>query len=107
MMDEFTREGLAIEVATSLPAKWVLRVLKRLVVTYGTPACMRSDNGPEFSALALRGWLARQQIATLYIDPGCPRQNGYGESFNGTVRDECLNMYGFGAVAEARLRLEG
>ncbi len=107
VMDEFTREGLAIEVATSIPARRVLTVLERLVAAHGAPAFIRSDNGPEFVAVALRGWLARQQVTTLYIDPGCPWQNGYGESFNGTVRDECLNMHLFVSVAEARVRLEG
>jgi putative transposase len=107
VMDEFTREGLALEVATSIPAARVITVLERLVLAHGAPAFIRSDNGPEFVALALRGWLARQQVTTIYIDPGCPWQNGYGESFNGTVRDECLNMYVFASVAEARVRLEG
>jgi putative transposase len=106
VMDEFTREGLAIEVATSIPAQRVIAVLERLVAAHGAPAYIRSDNGPEFVALALRGWLARQHVTTLYIDPGCPWQNGYGESFNGTVRDECLNLYVFHAVVEARVRLE-
>ncbi len=106
VMDEFTREGLAIEVATSMPAAKVIMVLERLFQTYGAPQCLRSDNGPEFIALVLRGWLARQQTTTLYIDPGCPWQNGYGESFNGTVRDECLNMHSCHAVAEARVILE-
>lgn len=106
VMDEFTREGLAIEVATSIPAHQVIRVLERLVAVHGAPAYIRSDNGPEFVALALRGWLARHHVSTLYIEPGCPWQNGYGESFNGTVRDECLNMNVFCSVAEARVRLE-
>jgi len=106
VMDEFTREGLAIEVATSIPAQRVIRVLERLVAAHGAPAYIRSDNGPEFVALALRGWLVRQAVTTLYIDPGCPWQNGYGESFNGTVRDECLNLYLFTSLAEARVRLE-
>jgi putative transposase len=106
VMDEFRREGLAIEVATSIPAQRVIVVLERLVAAHGAPAYIRSDNGPEFVALALRGWLARQQVTALYIDPGCPWQNGYGESFNGTVRDECLNLYAFRAVVEARVRLE-
>jgi putative transposase len=57
------------------------------------------------SSPSIRGWLAHHQTRTLYIDPGCPWQNGYGESFNGTVRDECLNMYVFHAVAEARIVL--
>jgi putative transposase len=106
VMDEFTREGLAIEVATSIPAQRVIGVLERLVAMQGAPAFIRSDNGPEFVALALRGWLARKEVTTLYIDPGCPWQNGYGESFNGTVRDECLNMYLFRSLTEARVRLE-
>jgi putative transposase len=105
VMDEFTREGLAIEVATSLPAQRVLTVLERLVVIYGRPQFIRSDNGPEFIALAVRGWLAQHHMRTLYIDPGCPWQNGFGERFNGTVRDECLNMHVFHSVAEARMVL--
>jgi putative transposase len=105
IMDEFTREGLALEVATSLPSQRVLTILERLVVTHGAPQFIRSDNGPEFIALAVRGWLAQHQTRTLYIDPGCPWQNGYGESFNGTVRDECLNMHVFHSVAEARIML--
>jgi putative transposase len=105
VMDEFTREGLAIEVATSLPAQRVLAVLERLVAMHGTPRFIRSDNGPEFMALAVRGWLARHQMTTVYIDPGCPWQNGYGERFNGTVRDACLNIHVFPSVAAARVVL--
>jgi putative transposase len=105
IMDEFTREGLAIEVATSLPAQRVLTVLEGLVVIHGRPQFIRSDNGPEFIALAVRGWLAQHHMQTLYIDPGCPWQNGFGERFNGTVRDECLNMHVFHSVAEARIVL--
>jgi putative transposase len=103
VMDEFTREGLAIEVATSLPARRVITVLASLGEQHGAPQFMRSDNGPEFIAQALRDWLAEHQTTTLYIDPGCPWQNGFGESFNGTVRDECLNMHAFASVAEARV----
>jgi putative transposase len=105
VMDEFTREGLAIEVATSLPAHRVLTVLEGLVVMHGRPQFIRSDNGPEFIALAVRGWLAQHHMRTLYIDPGCPWQNGFGERFNGTVRDECLSMHVFHSVAEARIVL--
>jgi putative transposase len=105
VMDEFTWEGLAIEAATSLPSARVLAVLERLVTRHGTPQFIRSDHGPEFMALAIRGWLAQHRTRTLYIDPGCPWQNGYGESFNGTVRDECLNMHVFHSVAEARVTL--
>jgi putative transposase len=105
VMDEFTREGLAIAVATSLPAQRVLAVLEQLVAMYGVPQFVRSDNGPEFIALVVRTWLAQHQMRTLYIDPGRPWQNGYGERFNGTVRDECLNMHSFHSVAEARVVL--
>jgi putative transposase len=106
VVDEFTRECPAIEVATSLPATRVITVLARLVATQGAPAYLRSDNGPEFVAQAVQGWLALQPAATLSIDPGCPWQNGFGESFNGTLRDECLNMQAFASVAEARIQLE-
>jgi putative transposase len=105
VMDEFTREGLALEAATSLPAQRVLAVLEQLVAMHGAPQFVRSDNGPEFIALAVRMWLAPHQMRTLYIDPGRPWQNGYGERFNGTVRDECLNMYALQAVTEARVVL--
>jgi putative transposase len=107
MMDEFTREGLAIEVGRSLSSKHVIAVLVDLFQQHGAPRFIRSDNDPEFIAQALRSWLAEHQTTTLYIDPGCPWQNGFGESFNGTVRDECLNMYAFGSVVEARVILEG
>jgi putative transposase len=106
VMDEFTREGLAIEVATSLPSKRVIAVLARLFAIHGAPAYLRSDNGPEFIAKALRIWLAQHQTATWYIDPGCPWQNAFGESFNGSLRDECLQMQLFQGVAEARIVLE-
>jgi len=105
VMDEFTREGLALEVATLLPSARVLAILQGLVVTHGAPQFVRSDNGPEFIALAVRGWLAPHQMTTVDIDPGCPWQNGYGERFNGTVRDECLNMHVLQSVAEARVVL--
>ena len=84
----------------------MLLVLARLFQLHGPPQFLRSDNGPEFIAVAVRGWLAQQQTRTLYIDPGCPWQNAYGERFNGTVRDECLNLYAFSSVAEARVQLE-
>ncbi len=106
VMDEFTREGLAGEVATSIPAARVTTVLERLVVGHGTAAFIRSDNGPEFVAIALHGWLAHQQVTTIYIDPGGPWQNGYGKSFNGTVRDECpvsLRLDGRSARASGSL----
>lgn len=106
VMDEFTREGLALEVGRSLPSKRVIAVLAWLFAIYGAPAYLRSDNGPEFIAQALRSWLAQHQTATWYIDPGCPWQNAFGESFNGSLRDECLQMQLFQGVAEARVVLE-
>jgi len=105
VMDEFTREGLEIAVDRSTSADWVISHLAQLVATHGAPAYLRSDNGPEFVAVAVQQWLHTQQIATLYIDPGCPWQNGKEERFNGTVRDECLNMYVFASVVDARVRL--
>ena len=106
VMDEFTREGLAIAVAEATSAEWVISVLTTVVALRGAPAYLRSDNGAEFVALAVQAWLARRQIRTLYIDPGCPWQNGKEERFNGTVRDECLNLHYFASAAEARVRLE-
>jgi len=103
VMDEFTREGLAIAVRRTFPARQVMVVLARLFEQHGVPAYLRSDNGPEFVALAVRGWLHTQQVQTLYIDPGCPWQNGFEERFNGTVRDEFLNSHAFASVAEAQV----
>lgn len=84
----------------------MLAILQGLVVTHGAPQFVRSDHGPEVIALAGRGWLAQHQMTTVDIEPGCPWQNGYGERFNGTVRDECLNMHAFHSVTEARVVLE-
>lgn len=103
VMDEFTREGLAIVVRRTFPARQVVVVLAGLFELHGPPAYLRSDNGPEFVALAVRGWLHHQRVQTLYIDPGCPWQNGYEERFNGTVRDEFLNSQAFVSVAEAQV----
>jgi putative transposase len=106
VMDEFTREGLAIDVELTTSAERVISVLTQLVARHGAPEYLRSDNGSEFVALAVQAWLAQRQITTLYIDPGCPWQNGKDERFNGTIRDECLNMHLFVSVREARVRLE-
>jgi putative transposase len=93
-------------VDTTTSAERVSTVLAQLVGTHNAPAYLRSDNGSEFIAAAVQVWLAQRQIQTLYIDPGCPWQNGKDERFNGTVRDECLNMQLFVSVAEAQIRLE-
>jgi putative transposase len=105
VMDEFTREGLALDVALTPSAERVIGVLTALVAQHGAPAYLRSDNGAEFVATAVQVWLAQCGVQTLYIDPGKPWQNGKDERFNGTVRDECLNMHVFASVAEACVRL--
>jgi len=105
--DDFTRECLALEPATSIPAKRVIGVLDRLFRENGAPRYLRSDNGPEFIATALKEWLASTGAQTAYIDPGCPWQNGFRESFHGRFRDEFLNGTLFRSVAEARVMLEG
>jgi putative transposase len=105
VMDEFTREGLALSVALSTSAEWVIGVLTALVAMHGAPRNLRSDNGAEFVATAVQLWLAERRVETLYIEPGKPWQNGKEERFNGTVRDECLNLHVFSSLAEAEVRL--
>lgn len=105
VMDEFTREGLALDVATVASAERVLGVLTALMAQHHAPGHLRSDNGPEFVATAVQLWLTELGVKTLYIDKGKPWQNGKEERFNGTVRDECLNMHCFTSVAEAWVRL--
>ncbi len=101
--DEFTRESVAIEVATTIRARGGVQVLERLIAQHGAPAYLRSDNGPEFVAHAVQRWLQAQQVQTAYIEPGSPWQNAYAESFNGRLRDECLNVEWFRNVHEARV----
>ena len=105
VMDEFTREGLALDVALSTSAEQVIGVLTALVAQHGAPAHLRSDNGAEFVATVVQLWLAESGVQTLYIEPGKPWQNGKEERFNGTVRDECLNLHVFSSLAEAHVRL--
>jgi putative transposase len=105
--DDFTRECLAMEVATSLPSQKGIAVLSRLVQEYGAPAYLKSDNGPEFIAQALQTWLAQHNAKTHYIAPGSPWQNGFRESFHGRFRDEFLYGTLFASVAEARVLCEG
>ena len=92
VIDEFTRECLAIRVARRLNSQNVLEALGELMVARGVPDHIRSDNGSEFRAKAVREWLGRIGAKTLYIEPGSPWENGYNESFNGRLRDECLNV---------------
>lgn len=106
VIDEWTRECLAIEVRPSMGAATVIAVLERAFRTYGTPAVLRSDNGPEFIARALRIWALLNHSETATIQPGKPWQNGSVESFNGTLRRECLNPEWFSNLREARIVIE-
>lgn len=100
--DEFTREGLAVEVRRSFKAADVLDVLSELMLIRGAPGNIRSDNGPEFIAQAIRQFLAQTGVQTLYIEPGSPWQNAYVESFNSRFRDEVLSRESFADLAEAQ-----
>jgi transposase InsO family protein len=106
IIDEYTRECLAIKVARRLCSKDVLEQLGDLFVLRGIPAFIRSDNGSEFIACKLREWLGRLGVRTLYIEPGSPWENGYIESFNGKMRDELLNIEIFDTLKEAQVLSE-
>jgi putative transposase len=107
IIDEYTRECLAIDVAGSIRSNRVIEVLSRLVSKRGTPRHLRSDNGPEFVSKALLRWAADQDLGVALIDPGKPWQNGMVESFNGKFRDECLSMEWFRSRVEAKVVIEG
>jgi putative transposase len=104
--DEWTKEGLAIEVDGRIRSARVIEVLSRLVSERGAPLTLRSDNGPEFVSRALLRWITDQGIETALIDPGKPWQNGATESFNGKFRDECLSLEWFRSRAEAKVVIE-
>ncbi|WAM25162.1 IS3 family transposase [Myxococcus sp. NMCA1] len=106
VVDEHSRECLAIDVAGRISARRVIEVLSRLVAVHGPPEYLRSDNGPEFIAKALRRWLEGNGIQTAYIAPGKPWQNGTNESFNGRFRDECLSAEWFSTRREAVVLIE-
>lgn len=106
IVDEFTRECLALEVARGLRAPDVIKVLGELLMVRGVPKHIRSDNGPEFIAKRLRRWLADHQVGLLCIAPGSPWENGCNESFNGKLRDECLNLELFTSLREAKVVIE-
>ena len=106
VVDEFTRECLAIDVAGSIRSGRVIETLARLVSVHGAPRYLRSDNGPEFVATAVLRWLQAAQIETAFIDPGKPWQNGTDESFNGKFRDECLTIEWFRNRLEAQVGIE-
>ena len=107
VLDEFTRESHAIRVGRSLGSRQVIDTLEWLFLLHGAPRHLRSDNGPEFIAKALRTWLEDRSATTLYIEPGCPWQNPYIESFHDKLRDECLNMHLFTDVRNAQDVVEG
>ena len=102
VVDEYTCESLAIDVAGSIRSARVIDVLAQLISVRGAPSYLRSDNGPEFVSRALLRWAAQNQLETALIDPGKPWQNGVNESFNGKFRDECLSMEWFRNRAEAK-----
>jgi putative transposase len=104
--DEFTKEGLAIDVDGRIRSAHVIEVLSRLVSARGVPTFLRSDNGPEFVSKALLSWIVAQGIGTALIEPGKPWQNGVTESFNGKFRDECLSLEWFRSRAEAKVIIE-
>ena len=106
VVDEFTREALAIGVGRSITADQTVTVLDGLVAERGAPQNLRCDNGPELTAHALRGWCTSADVTTRYIEPGSPWQNPFAESFNARVRDELLNLEEFSSLAEAQILAE-
>lgn len=106
VIDEYTHECLAIHVKRKLNSSDVLECLADLFMKHGVPEHIRSDNGPEFVAEAVREWLSAAQVKTLYIEPGSPWENGYCESFNGKLRDELLNGEIFYTLKEAMILIE-
>ncbi len=102
LIDEYSRECLAIEVARRQNGLSVIETLSDVMLTRGIPEHIRSDNGPEMTAKIVRGWLKAVGANTLYIEPGSPWENGYNESFNGKLRDECLNQEIFYSLKEAQ-----
>ena len=106
VIDEYTRECLSLRTGYSLKADDVMDVLTDLFIERGIPNHIRSDHGAEFTARSIKNWLPRLGVKTLYIEPGSPWENGYNESFNGRLRDECLNGESFYTLKEAQVILE-
>ncbi len=106
VIDEFTRECLAIRTARRIRSDDVIHALTELFVLNGAPEHIRSDNGPEFTAKMVRGWLAKVGVKTLFIETGSPWENGYNESFNGKLRDELLNREIFYSLKEVQILTE-
>ena len=106
MVDSYTRVCPAIEVGAGMSSGQVTRTLDRVIEQRGAPAALRCDNGPEFTSRHFLAWCAEKKIELLHIQPGKPMQNGYVESFNGRLRDECLNTTVFNNLADARRKIE-
>jgi putative transposase len=106
IVDDFTKECLAIEVDTSLPGKRVTAMLERLAECRGLPGSITVDNGPEFAGKILDEWAYNRKLRLHFIEPGKPQQNAYIESFNGRFRDECLNEHWFLSMRQARNVIE-
>jgi putative transposase len=106
LIDEFTRKCLAIHVARRINAIGVIETLADVMLFEGIPTYIRSDNGPEMVAKVLREWLTGLGTRNLYIEPGSPWENGFCESFNGKLRDECLNGEIFYSLREAQVIIE-
>ena len=106
IIDEFSRECLAIEVSHSLPAVRVIEVLERLRVERGLPEVIVTDNGTEFTSRAFDAWAYARGVKINFIQPGKPVQNCFVESFNGTFRDDCLNLHWFNTLAAAKIVIE-
>ena len=106
LIDEYTRQCLAVHVAWSIRAVDVLTVVETAMERYGAPQHLRSDNGPEFIAYAIQDWLKQKQVKAIYIKPGSPWENGHIESFHDKLRDELLNRVVFGSLLEARVVIE-
>ena len=102
VMDDYNREGLGIEVDTSLPSARVTRALDQIIEWRGKPAALRCDNGPEYISQTLVGWANQHRITLPYIQPGKPTQNAYIERFNRTARHEWLDMHGFKSIVQAQ-----
>jgi putative transposase len=102
VLDAFTRENLSLEVDTSLSSRRVTRALEAVMEQRGAPEVIRCDNGPEFTSRHFLGWCEEKKIQLIHIQPGKPMQNGHVESFNGRLRDECLNANWFRTLADAR-----
>ena len=106
VVDAYTRECLALEVDTSFASRRVTRVLEGIVAERGTPQAIRCDNGPELTCRHFLAWCIDRKIELVHIQPGRPMQNGRVESFNGRMREECLNVSWFGNLFEARGKIE-